>query len=151
MGNFKKYLESSVLDEHEIVGFALFHSFIPPLPNFRYALRANATENLKVTYRILARKLEVHVNVAKQMLYQFHNSHKKDGSVYATYIITGERKEMIDGAEDEDEDEDMSGSPFGFTPQEKKEKFRYQKVVKLVGEERLEGLFFSLEMVWGGE
>jgi len=49
---------------------------------------------------------------------------------------------MIDGAEDEDEDEDMSGSPFGFTPQEKKEKFRYQKVVKLVGEERLEGLFF---------
>ena len=115
-------------------------------------------KNLKVTYRILARKLEVHVNVAKQMLYQFYNSHKKDGSVYATYIVTGEKKEVIDEAEDEDEDEDMSGSPFDFTPQEKKEKFRYQKVVKLVGEERLEGSLsprrssggVSKSLMWGG-
>lgn len=113
-------------------------------------LCANASENLKVTYRILARKLEVHVNAAKQMLYQFHNSHKKSGSVYATYIITGEKKEVIDEAEDEDEDEDMSGSPFGFTPREKKENFRYQKIVKLVGEERLEGLFLPWRWL-GGE
>ncbi|CUS15809.1 unnamed protein product [Tuber aestivum] len=118
MGDFKKYLESSVIDEHEIV-----------------------------TYRILARRLEVHVNVAKQMLYEFHRCHKKqDDSIYATYIITGERKEVIkEVGDDEDEDEDMSGSPFEITPREVR--FRYQKVVKLVGEEKLEEVKAEIENV----
>ncbi|RPB04221.1 hypothetical protein L873DRAFT_1825800 [Choiromyces venosus 120613-1] len=83
------------------------------------------------------------------MLYEFHDSRKKKGDVYATYIITGERKEVIQEAGDDvDEDEDMSGSPFEVTPREKKEeKFRYQKIVKLVGEERLEEVKAEIENI----
>ncbi|PWW76513.1 hypothetical protein C7212DRAFT_192092 [Tuber magnatum] len=80
------------------------------------------------------------------MLHEFHKCHKKNDCIYATYIITGERKEVIEGAED-DEDEDMSGSPFEITPREKKEKFRYQKIVKLVGEERLEKVKAEIENI----
>ncbi|CAZ84813.1 unnamed protein product [Tuber melanosporum] len=122
MGNSKKYPESSIIDECEVV-----------------------------TYRMLACRLEVHANVAKQMLYEFHKCHKKkDESIHATYIITCERKvieEAEDGDDDEDEDEDMNLSPFEVTPREKKEGFKYQKVVKLIGEERLEEVKAEIENI----
>ncbi|KAG0129555.1 DNA polymerase subunit Cdc27 [Tuber indicum] len=82
------------------------------------------------------------------MLFEFHRCHKKKNeSIYATYIITGERKVIEEAGGDEDEDEDMSGSPFEITPREKKEKFRYQKIVKLVGEERLEEVKAEIENI----
>ncbi|PWW71578.1 hypothetical protein C7212DRAFT_355189 [Tuber magnatum] len=122
MGNSKKYLESSIIDECEVV-----------------------------TYRMLACGLEVHANVAKQMLYEFHKCHKKkDESIHATYIITCEREvieEAEDGDDDEDEDEDMNVSPFEVTPREKKEGFKYQKVVKLIGEERLKEVKAEIENI----
>ncbi|KAG0642096.1 DNA polymerase subunit Cdc27 [Tuber brumale] len=81
------------------------------------------------------------------MLYEFHKRHETNENLYATYIITGERKLIEEAEGDEDEDEDMSGSPFEITPREKKEKFRYQKIVKLVGEERLEKVKAEIENV----
>ncbi|TLD11821.1 DNA polymerase delta subunit 3-like [Venturia nashicola] len=50
-------------------------------------------EQQLVSYRSLSRALKVHVNLAKQMLFEFHQKQnaKKPGSVHATYLITGTR------------------------------------------------------------
>ncbi|OQO09430.1 hypothetical protein B0A48_04828 [Cryoendolithus antarcticus] len=50
-------------------------------------------EQQVVSYRTLSRALKVHVNLAKQMLYDFHRKQnaKKPSSVHATYLITGTR------------------------------------------------------------
>ncbi|PWW71918.1 hypothetical protein C7212DRAFT_354853 [Tuber magnatum] len=84
------------------------------------------------------------------MLYEFQKCHKKkDESIHATYIITGER-EVIEETEDDDgegEDEDMNVSPFEVTPREKKEGFKYQKVVKLIGKERLKEVRAEIENI----
>lgn len=47
-----------------------------------------------VSYRILARALKVHVNVAKRMLFDFHSHEnaKRPGSVHATYLLSGSKK-----------------------------------------------------------
>ncbi|KAH8879434.1 hypothetical protein GQ53DRAFT_37880 [Thozetella sp. PMI_491] len=52
------------------------------------------TEDKVITYRLLSRELKVHVNTAKQMLFDFHKSQneKKPGSVYATYLVYGSNK-----------------------------------------------------------
>ncbi|KAK4238645.1 DNA polymerase subunit Cdc27 [Achaetomium macrosporum] len=49
------------------------------------------TEDKVVTYRLLSRALQVHVNTAKQMLYEFHRSQnaKRPGAVHATYLVYG--------------------------------------------------------------
>ncbi|GAB1319052.1 CDC27 protein [Madurella fahalii] len=49
------------------------------------------TEDKVVTYRLLSRALQVHVNTAKQMLYEFHRNQnaKRPGAVYATYLVYG--------------------------------------------------------------
>ncbi|KAK3306930.1 DNA polymerase subunit Cdc27 [Chaetomium strumarium] len=49
------------------------------------------TEDKVVTYRLLSRALQVHVNTAKQMLYDFHRSQnaKRPGAVHATYLVYG--------------------------------------------------------------
>ncbi|CAG8949317.1 hypothetical protein HYFRA_00004943 [Hymenoscyphus fraxineus] len=77
------------------------------------------TEDNAVTYRLLSRVLKVHVNDAKEMLYDFHRSQnqKKPGSVHATYLVSGtKRKEdppaTIGGVKDEDGDDYMQSSPF---------------------------------------
>ncbi|KAF7560234.1 hypothetical protein G7046_g3904 [Stylonectria norvegica] len=49
------------------------------------------SEERPITFRLLSRALDVHVNTAKQMLYDFHkyqNALRTD-SVYATYLIYG--------------------------------------------------------------
>lgn len=45
----------------------------------------------KVNHRSLGRELKIHNNLAKQMLFSFHQTQnaKKPGSVHATYIISG--------------------------------------------------------------
>ncbi|KAK3688434.1 DNA polymerase subunit Cdc27 [Podospora appendiculata] len=48
-------------------------------------------EDKVVTYRLLSRALHVHVNTAKQMLYDFHKTQneKRAGVVHATYLVYG--------------------------------------------------------------
>ncbi|KAH8750738.1 DNA polymerase subunit Cdc27 [Diaporthe sp. PMI_573] len=70
-------------------------------------------ENI-VTYRSLSRVLTVHVNVAKQMLYEFHTwqNGKRSGSVHATYMLYGIRKNaQTNGHSQQDGDVEMTSSP----------------------------------------
>lgn len=52
------------------------------------------TENTPVTYRLLSRAVGTNVNVAKQMLFAFHQKQnaKKPNSIHATYLITGTKR-----------------------------------------------------------
>ncbi|KAK7431389.1 CDC27 protein [Neonectria magnoliae] len=64
---------------------------------------------LQITYRLLSRALDVHVNTAKEMLYDFHkyqNSLRAD-SVYATYLVYGTKSSDNASA---DGDVEMSSS-----------------------------------------
>ncbi|CAG8979001.1 hypothetical protein HYALB_00009903 [Hymenoscyphus albidus] len=77
------------------------------------------TEDNAITYRLLSRVLKVHVNDAKEMLYDFHKSQnqKKPGSVHATYLVSGTKRTedppaTIGGVKDEDGDDYMHSSPF---------------------------------------
>ncbi|KAK4103514.1 hypothetical protein N658DRAFT_420672 [Parathielavia hyrcaniae] len=67
------------------------------------------TEDKVVTYRFLSRALQVHVNTAKQMLYEFHRSQnaKRPGAVHATYLVYGTKRA---GTRSTDGDIDMSSS-----------------------------------------
>ncbi|KAF4447719.1 DNA polymerase delta subunit 3 [Fusarium austroafricanum] len=62
-----------------------------------------------ITYRLLSRALDVHVNTAKEMLYDFHNyqNARKANSVHATYLVYGTKGPEI---EQPDGDVEMSGS-----------------------------------------
>ncbi|KAM5354331.1 hypothetical protein ACJ41O_000980 [Fusarium nematophilum] len=44
-----------------------------------------------ITYRLLSRALDVHVNTAKEMLYDFHSSQnaQRANSIHATYLVYG--------------------------------------------------------------
>ncbi|KAK4150810.1 hypothetical protein C8A00DRAFT_17710 [Chaetomidium leptoderma] len=55
-------------------------------------------EDKVVTYRLLSRALHVNVNVAKQMLFDYHRSQnaKRPGTVHATYVVYG-TKNASDG------------------------------------------------------
>ncbi|PVH80338.1 hypothetical protein DL98DRAFT_203035 [Cadophora sp. DSE1049] len=77
------------------------------------------TEDKVVTYRLLSRTLKIHVNDAKEMLYDFHRQQnaKKPDTIHATYLISGtKRKEetiATNGAAKKDgEDDYMQSSPF---------------------------------------
>ncbi|KAH5407493.1 hypothetical protein HBI47_171510 [Parastagonospora nodorum] len=75
------------------------------------------TENKPVTYRLLSRALQVNVNSAKLMLFDFHQKQnaKKAKSVHATYLITGKQRahEASNGTSAQDSaDVDMRSSPF---------------------------------------
>ncbi|KAI9163767.1 DNA polymerase delta subunit 3 [Paramyrothecium foliicola] len=51
------------------------------------------SEEQPVTYRLLSRALNVHVNTAKEMLYDFHSQQNalKPSSIHATYLVYGTR------------------------------------------------------------
>ncbi|KAI9649862.1 CDC27 protein [Ciborinia camelliae] len=75
------------------------------------------TEDKVVTYRLLSRVLKVHVNAAKEMLFEFHRvqNAKKPGTIHATYLIGGtKRKEAPVAIEvpKDGEDDYMQSSPF---------------------------------------
>ncbi|RYP51689.1 hypothetical protein DL769_010778 [Monosporascus sp. CRB-8-3] len=57
----------------------------------RYLAQQLLTEDKLVTYRLLSRALKVHVDTAKEMLYEFHKwqNDKKPGSLHATYLVYG--------------------------------------------------------------
>lgn len=70
MEKYKEYLAAQVLNDGKIVNF-----------------------------RILSRALKVHVNLAKQMLFEFHRiqNAKKPGSVHAIYCISGTKSTSSPG------------------------------------------------------
>ncbi|KAI9756049.1 MAG: hypothetical protein M4579_004019 [Chaenotheca gracillima] len=118
---------------------------------YKEFLAANLlSEGRIVTYRSLSRALKVHVNKAKQMLYEFHRQQntKKPKSLYATYLLSGTRyltessitngKPTIDG-----EDEIMQSSPFMSSSMQNQEDERQSTpvhTVTLVREEDLENV-----------
>jgi DNA polymerase delta subunit 3 len=76
-----------------------------------------------VSYRTLSRALEVHINAAKRMLYDFyvHENSKKPGSVHATYLLAGSKKAVRNPLVinrqngNQHEDDPMPSSPPPFT------------------------------------
>ncbi|THV45253.1 hypothetical protein BGAL_0511g00070 [Botrytis galanthina] len=82
-----------------------------------YLVASILTEDKVVTYRLLSRVLKVHVNAAKEMLFEFHRvqNAKKPGTIHATYLIGGtKRKEGLTEieAQKDGEDDYMQSSPF---------------------------------------
>ncbi|KAM0238948.1 hypothetical protein ACHAP5_008454 [Fusarium lateritium] len=67
------------------------------------------SEERPITYRLLSRALDVHVNTAKEMLYDFHNyqNAQKSNSVHATYLVYGTKTSE---SQQSDGDVEMSSS-----------------------------------------
>ncbi|RYP37056.1 hypothetical protein DL767_003119 [Monosporascus sp. MG133] len=61
-----------------------------------YLAQQLLTEDKLVTYRLLSRALKVHVDTAKEMLYEFHKwqNDKKPGSLHATYLVYGTMRKV---------------------------------------------------------
>lgn len=77
------------------------------------------TEDKVITYRLLSRTLKIHVNDAKEMLYEFYRQQnaKKPDTIHATYLISGTKQKeepvATNGAAKKDgEDDYMQSSPF---------------------------------------
>lgn len=108
-----------------------------------------------VTYRALSRALKVHVNLAKQMLYDFHQKQnaKKPGSVHATYLLTGKKRpkssQYTNGASPQDgANSFMQSAPFTSSipePEEATEEVIPVTSIILVKEEDLEEVKTQLE------
>ncbi|KAH8157050.1 hypothetical protein CIB48_g11195 [Xylaria polymorpha] len=92
----------------------------------QYLAQKILTEDQLVTYRLLSRALGVHVNLAKEMLYDFHKwqNDKRPGSLHATYIIYGIKSkpaqadgdvEMTDSQVSEDMDAPFSDLVPAYT------------------------------------
>ncbi|KAI1198662.1 DNA polymerase subunit Cdc27 [Nemania serpens] len=79
----------------------------------QYLAQKILTEDQVVTYRLLSRALKVHVNTAKEMLYDFHKwqNDKRPDTLHATYIIYGTRnREVHHQNGDDDGDVDMTNT-----------------------------------------
>ncbi|KAI1272969.1 DNA polymerase subunit Cdc27 [Xylaria sp. FL0933] len=74
----------------------------------QYLAQKILTEDQVVTYRLLSRALKVHVNTAKEMLYDFHKwqNDKRPNTLHATYIIYGTKSRQVH----QDEDVEMTDS-----------------------------------------
>ncbi|KAI0429544.1 DNA polymerase subunit Cdc27 [Xylaria sp. FL1042] len=74
----------------------------------QYLAQKILTEDQVVTYRLLSRALKVHVNTAKEMLYDFHKwqNDKRPNTLHATYIIYGTKSRQVQ----QDEDVEMTDS-----------------------------------------
>ncbi|KAI0148317.1 DNA polymerase subunit Cdc27 [Hypoxylon sp. NC0597] len=77
----------------------------------QYLAQKLLTEDQLVTYRLLSRALKVHVNTAKEMLYEFHKwqNDKRPKSLHATYIVYGTKK-AVQKTEEQDGDVEMTDS-----------------------------------------
>ncbi|KAI0844395.1 DNA polymerase subunit Cdc27 [Daldinia vernicosa] len=80
-------------------------------PYKQYLAQKLLTEDQVVTYRLLSRALKVHVNTAKEMLYDFHKwqNDKRPGSLHATYLVYGTKKATVK-VEESDGDVKMTDS-----------------------------------------
>ncbi|KAL8382636.1 hypothetical protein RB595_006426 [Gaeumannomyces hyphopodioides] len=76
------------------------------------------TEDQVVTYRYLSRALGIHVNMSKQMLYEFHKSQndRKSGSVHATYLMYGVKRAAEQSTQAGDGDVEMAEEPSEHVP-----------------------------------
>lgn len=77
----------------------------------KYLAQQILTEDKLVTYRLVSRALKVHVNTAKEMLYDFHKwqNDKKPNRLHATYLVYGTRK--VDGQDGDVEMTDSMSEP----------------------------------------
>ncbi|KAI0101500.1 DNA polymerase subunit Cdc27 [Nemania sp. FL0031] len=75
----------------------------------QYLAQKILTEDQVVTYRLLSRALKVHVNTAKEMLYDFHKwqNDKRPDTLHATYIVYGIKSRPV---QQQDEDVEMTDS-----------------------------------------
>ncbi|KAI6369283.1 hypothetical protein MCOR25_004464 [Pyricularia grisea] len=106
------------------------------------------TEDKVITYRYLGRSLGVRLNVAKQMLYEFHKSQneRKPGTIHATYIVYGVKPndDSLHGRSQPDGDIEMASSmPEVEETSEQVPVF----TVTLVKEENLEDCLAQYEQV----
>ncbi|KAI5785528.1 DNA polymerase subunit Cdc27-domain-containing protein [Peziza echinospora] len=107
----------------------------PPSTSINYTKHLKHTlhtDEQSITYRQLSRSLGVHVNVAKEMLYEFHRG-GKGGGCSATYVLSGLRRKEAgvggvgsaastssaspSGGKDEDGDEVMGDGDGGSASQ----------------------------------
>lgn len=105
------------------------------------------TEQKTVTYRSLARSQKVHVNSAKCMLYDFYEEQKKrkPGSVYATYLLSGVKRQEKPAVIDQDVSMRSSPPPSSSMPQSQSQSQQREQDVKvktitLAREEDIEGM-----------
>ncbi|KAF2103373.1 hypothetical protein NA57DRAFT_63930 [Rhizodiscina lignyota] len=81
-------------------------------------------ESRVVDFRLLSRAMKIHVNLAKQMLYEFHRTQnaRKPGTVHAIYYLEGTKAAppaQTNGLHSQDdEDSIMQSSPFMSSMQE---------------------------------
>ncbi|KAH8155255.1 uncharacterized protein LAJ45_00264 [Morchella importuna] len=123
-----------------------------------YLKDAIIVQKTVVSYRVLSRALKVHVNQAKEMLFDFYTSENatKPKSIHATYIVTGYRKPQPPasaggrGSAGDDNDTVMFDSSFPGTQTTVttgEVKKGLCKVVELCQEEELEAVKAELEKV----
>ncbi|KAJ8128832.1 hypothetical protein O1611_g4801 [Lasiodiplodia mahajangana] len=75
----------------------------------QYLAQKILTEDQVVTYRLLSRALKVHVNTAKEMLYDFHKwqNDKRPDTLHATYIIFGTKSIPMQQQQQQQQDGDV--------------------------------------------
>ncbi|BFZ59747.1 hypothetical protein YB2330_000764 [Saitoella coloradoensis] len=99
-----------------------------------------------VTYRLLSRELKIHVNTAKQLLFQYYQSCKTSSkSIHATYVITGLRQPkavpVVKNQVDQNGDTEMDGAEPEFQTQTSLyEAGELVKTVCVAPEEKLEAI-----------
>ncbi|QPH04597.1 hypothetical protein C2857_001733 [Epichloe festucae Fl1] len=98
------------------------------------------SEQRPITYRNLSRSLNVHVNTAKSMLFQFHQSQQKNSTIRATYLICG-TLEPSDLMKDEHENKESLSQTDDLLHVAK------ESTVTLAGEDRLQQALNSYESV----
>ncbi|KAI8956917.1 DNA polymerase subunit Cdc27 [Daldinia sp. FL1419] len=112
----------------------------------QYLAQKLLTEDEMVTYRLLSRALKVHVNTAKEMLYEFHKSQndKHPGSLHATYLVYGIQKSTAK-LEESDGDVKMTDSQNSEDMHVSDEVPTY--TLSIVKEERLQDLLAEYDQV----
>ncbi|TQS36426.1 hypothetical protein Golomagni_03126 [Golovinomyces magnicellulatus] len=135
MSDYKTYLAASILTEQKVLLIIYL-----------------------VTYRLLSRALKVHVNTAKELLFEFHRQQKekKPETVHATYLICGTKpEEIIQDVQNQkdlgiDEYNCIQSSPFTCSPSSSLDENKKKPPVKtiiLVREEDLEEIRSEYECI----
>lgn len=124
MDTYKSYLAARILTEDRIVGSQLFNDQLFPvtksvpgdLPPAQSSAQSACEYSKAASLPNLTLSLQLLIVV--RMLYEFHRiqNGKKPGSVHATYLLSGTKREEARAtngeAKDDDEDVHMQSSPF---------------------------------------
>ncbi|KAI0466008.1 DNA polymerase subunit Cdc27 [Xylaria cf. heliscus] len=111
----------------------------------QYLAQKILTEDQLVTYRLLSRALGVHVNLAKEMLYDFHKwqNDKHPGTLHATYIVYGTKSRPAQA----DGDVEMTDSQMSDHVDAPFSELVPTYTLSLVGQEQLEGTLSQYDKV----